>query len=259
VTLKSDVAESIVQALGGLMSITGTSQEEPTKVGVALVDLLAGLFATVGILAALRERDHSGEGQRVEVNLLSALLSALANQAAAYVLAGEVPHAMGNGHPSIAPYETFATQDGTLALAVGNDRQFAALCAVLEAPELVNDPRFATNERRVRHRQELKALLEARLRRRPTTAWADTLASAGVPAGPVNDLRDAFALAERLGLAPIQQAQDDDGPLARQIASPIALSASPVTYRTRAPRLGEHTDQVRHWLRHDRHRPRTPA
>jgi crotonobetainyl-CoA:carnitine CoA-transferase CaiB-like acyl-CoA transferase len=142
----------LVQALGGLMSITGSSESEPTKVGVALLDVLAGPFATIGILAALRERERSGEGQRVEINLLSSLLSALANPSAAYVLAGKVPRAIGNGHPSIAPYETFATKDGTLAIAVGTDRQCAELCAALDLSELASDPRFRSNERRVAHR-----------------------------------------------------------------------------------------------------------
>jgi crotonobetainyl-CoA:carnitine CoA-transferase CaiB-like acyl-CoA transferase len=239
----------LVQALGGLMSITGSSESEPTKVGVALVDVLAGLFATVGILAALRERERSGQGQRVEINLLSALLSALANQAAAYVLAGEIPRAIGNGHPSIAPYETFATKDGALAIAVGTDRQFADLCAALELPHLPGDARFHSNARRVAHRQQLKAILERQLGRGSTEHWNQALSAADVPAGPVNDLRDAFALAERLGLRPIRQAENDPGPLGRQIASPIALSATPVAYRARAPRLGEQTDEIKRWLR----------
>jgi crotonobetainyl-CoA:carnitine CoA-transferase CaiB-like acyl-CoA transferase len=211
--------------------------------------VLAGLFATVGILAALRERERSGQGQRVEINLLSALLSALANQAAAYVLAGEIPRAIGNGHPSIAPYETFATKDGALAIAVGTDRQFADLCAALELPHLPGDARFHSNARRVAHRQQLKAILERRLGRCSTEHWNQALSAADVPAGPVNDLRDAFALAERLGLRPIRQAEDDPGPLGRQIASPIALSATPVAYRARAPRLGEQTDEIKRRLR----------
>jgi crotonobetainyl-CoA:carnitine CoA-transferase CaiB-like acyl-CoA transferase len=238
-----------VQALGGLMSITGSSESEPTKVGVALVDVLAGLFATVGILAALRERERSGEGQRVEINLLSALLSALANQAAAYVLAGEIPRAIGNGHPSIAPHETFATKDGTLAIAVGTDRQFAELCAALDVPGLASDARFHSNERRVAHRQQLKAILEPQLAHGSTEQWTQALSAADVPAGPVNDLRDAFALAERLGLRPIRQAENDTSPLGRQIASPIALSATPIAYRARAPQLGEQTDEIKRWLR----------
>jgi crotonobetainyl-CoA:carnitine CoA-transferase CaiB-like acyl-CoA transferase len=185
----------LVQALGGLMSITGSSESAPTKVGVALVDVLAGLFATVGILAALRERERSGEGQRVEINLLSALLSALANQAAAYVLAGEIPRAIGNGHPSIAPYETFATKDGTLAIAVGTDRQFADLCAALELPDLASDARFHSNERRVTHHRQLKAILEPQLGAVDTGAFSRRRAcgSRQRPPGRVRARRTARA------------------------------------------------------------------
>ena len=139
----------LVQALGGLMSITGSPEGEPQKVGVALVDVLAGLFASVGILAALRHRDRTGEGQRVEINLLSSLLAGLVNQASAYTIAGVVPGRMGNAHPSISPYELYETGAGELVVAVGNERQFAALCDVLGAPELAADPRFATNSDRV--------------------------------------------------------------------------------------------------------------
>jgi crotonobetainyl-CoA:carnitine CoA-transferase CaiB-like acyl-CoA transferase len=153
----------LVQALGGLMSVTGSPEGEPQKVGVALVDILAGLFASVGILAALHHRDTAGEGQRVEVNLLSSLLAALVNQGSAYTIAGVVPGRMGNAHPSISPYELYATGDGDLVVAVGNDRQFAGLCEVIGAPELAADERFADNGQRVSHRQALHAELVARL------------------------------------------------------------------------------------------------
>ena len=159
----------LLQALGGLMSITGEPDGEPQKVGVALVDVLAGLFATVGILAALRHRDRTGEGQRVEIDLLSSLLAALVNQASAHTLAGAVPARMGNAHPSIAPYELYPTGDGELVLAVGNDRQFARLCETLGAPGLAADPRFAANADRVGARAELRAELE-RAARRPRRA-----------------------------------------------------------------------------------------
>lgn len=238
----------LVQALGGLMSITGPSEGEPTKVGVAVVDVIAGLFATVGIIAALRERDRCGAGQRVEVNLLSALLSALANQASGYVLADEVPLAMGNGHPSIAPYDTFATGGGALVLAVGTDRQFAILCATLGAPELAEDHRFVTNDLRVRHRAELRTHLEEKLAANTADQWVTALTAVGVPAGAVNDLRDAFGLAENLGLTPIHHTNDDDSPLGRQVANPITLSTTPVSYRLRPPRLGEHSGDIRRWL-----------
>ncbi len=193
----------LVQALGGLMSITGERDGDPHKVGVALVDVLAGLFSTVGILAALRERDVSGRGQRVEVNLLSALLAALVNQASAFTVAGEVPGRMGNEHPSIAPYELLHCAEGDLVLAVGTERQFAALCEVIEAPALARDLRFRTNANRVTNRDALRDALLAALAARPATVWAQALTAARVPAGVVNDLSGAFALAQSLGMEPV--------------------------------------------------------
>jgi crotonobetainyl-CoA:carnitine CoA-transferase CaiB-like acyl-CoA transferase len=219
----------LVQAMGGLMSITGPSPEQPTKVGVALVDVLTGLHATVGILAALHERATSGRGQHISVNLLSSTLSALVNQAQAVVGAGAVPRAMGNAHPSIAPYETLATADGVLALAVGNDRQFRSLCQVLGL-DLAADPDYATNPARVAHRESLASHLGAILVTRPTSAWVTALTAAGVPAGPVNSVPAALDLATSLGLAPVALAGD-----VPTVANPITLSRTPVTYRSAPP------------------------
>ncbi|HLS76100.1 MAG TPA: CoA transferase [Nocardia sp.] len=235
----------LIQAVGGLMSITGPDPGTPTKVGVAVVDVITGMHAALGILAALRHRDRTGEGQRVEVDLLSSLLSALANQTSAYVGAGVVPVAMGNRHPSIAPYEVFRAADRPLILAVGNDRQFAALTEVLGAPELAADERFATNTARVAHRAELKKLLDELLARDTADAWADALSAARVPSGPVNDIADAVAFAQKLGIDPVVTIDDPhrDAPV-RQIANPIKLSATPATYRSAPPRLGEHTATV---------------
>jgi crotonobetainyl-CoA:carnitine CoA-transferase CaiB-like acyl-CoA transferase len=165
----------LVQAVGGLMSITGAPEGEPQKVGVALVDVITGLFATVGILTALRHRENSGHGQRVELDLLSSLLAALVNQASAYTVAGVVGTRLGNAHPSIAPYDVYSAADGELVLAVGNDRQFVSLCAALDAPQLAVDPRFSTNPRRVEHRAELRAELETRLIEREVKEWIDDL------------------------------------------------------------------------------------
>jgi crotonobetainyl-CoA:carnitine CoA-transferase CaiB-like acyl-CoA transferase len=227
----------LVQALGGLMSITGNPDGEPQKVGVALVDVLAGLFATVGILAALRHRDATSKGQHVEVDLLSSLLAALVNQGSAYTAGGVIPGRMGNQHPSIAPYELLSCADGELVLAVGNDRQFAALCATLGCPDLAGDPRFATNAARVANRAELRVLLEARLTARPVAAWIRALTEARVPAGTVNDVSAAFALAERLGLEPIVELPRADGSPVRLTRNPIGLSRTPPTYRTAPPAL----------------------
>jgi crotonobetainyl-CoA:carnitine CoA-transferase CaiB-like acyl-CoA transferase len=229
----------LIQALGGLMSITGDPEGEPMKVGVAVVDVLAGLFATVGILAALRHREASGAGQLVEVDLFSALLAGLVNQGAAYTAAGEVPARMGNRHPSIAPYELFATGEGELVLAVGNDRQFELLCETLGAAHLAADPRFATNPARVEHRDELGRQLEQRLAARPAAEWAAELTERRVPAGVVNDLAAAFELARRIGLEPTVGIAREDGSRVELTRSPIRLSATPPTYRTAPPPLPE--------------------
>ncbi|WP_369142524.1 CaiB/BaiF CoA transferase family protein [Streptomyces sp. R44] len=232
----------LVQAMGGLMSVTGEPGGQGTKAGVALVDVITGLHAGMGILAALRHRERTGEGQRVEVSLLTSLLSALTNQAAAHLAAGVVPRAMGNRHPSIAPYEVFEAQDRPLVLAVGNDRQFGALCARLGRAELAEDPRFATNTARVAHRDELVEALAGPLGTRTADGWFEELTEAGVPCGPINDLAAAFGLADRLGLAPrVPEAAAGPG----QVANPIRLDATPASYRTAPPRLGEHTDDVR--------------
>jgi crotonobetainyl-CoA:carnitine CoA-transferase CaiB-like acyl-CoA transferase len=229
----------LVQALGGLMSITGPADGEPHKVGVALVDVLAGLFAATGILAALHHRDLSGVGQRVEVTLLEALLAALVNQGAAYTIAGVVPHRMGNEHPSLTPYELFSTAEGELVIAIGNDRQFSALCDVLGAPELASEERFADNPARVEHRRELSAELERRLAERSARDWAELLTVARVPAGVVNDLAAAFELARSLGLDPIVGIPREDGSQVRLTRSPISLSETPPEYLRAPPRLPE--------------------
>jgi crotonobetainyl-CoA:carnitine CoA-transferase CaiB-like acyl-CoA transferase len=234
----------LIQALGGLMSITGEPDGPPLKVGVALVDVLAGLFATVGILAALRHREATGEGQLVEVDLYSALLASLVNQGAAYTAAGVVPSRMGNRHPSIAPYELFATGEGELVLAVGNDRQFAELCAVLGVPEAAADPRFATNPARVENRDALSALLEESLTARSAAEWARELTERRVPAGVVNDIAGAFELARQIGLEPTVAIEREDGTGVELTRNPIKLSATPISYRLAPPRMGPGSSQV---------------
>lgn len=229
----------LVQAVGGLMSVTGEAGS-PTKVGVAMVDVITGLHAAVGMLAALRHRDATGEGQRVEVSLLSSLLSALANQSGAHVMTGAVPRGMGNRHPSLTPYEVFPTRDRPLAVAVGNDRQFDALAGELGHSEWACDPRFASNTARVAHRDELAALMTDALAADDAQAWARRLAAVRVPAGPVNDLEQAFALADEVGL-PMRV--DVDG--LAQVANPIRMSATPATYRTRPPRMRPHPAEPR--------------
>ncbi|WP_449351053.1 CaiB/BaiF CoA transferase family protein [Streptomyces shaanxiensis] len=239
----------LVQAVGGLMSVTGTADGEPVKAGVALVDVITGLHASLGILAALRHRDATGEGQLVEVNLLGSLLSAMVNQASAFAVAGVVPGRMGNAHPSIAPYETLPTADRPIALAVGNDRQFTALAEVVGDPGLAVDDRFRTNTDRVAHRAALRDILTERLGAAGADHWTSALLAAGVPAGPVNTLDEAFAFAHKLGLPGIVEipAVPADGAEARpfrQIAHPIGLSGTPAQYRLPPPSLGRHTAQI---------------
>ena len=228
----------LVQAMGGLMSITGTT--EPTKAGVAVVDVLTGLHATVAILAALHHRDVTGEGQRVEATLLTALQSSLVNQASSVVGAGRVPGFMGNAHPSIAPYEVFATADRPMILAVGNDGQFAKLMHVLGDPDAAGDERFATNAARVGNREALKALIEERLSTDGADAWQERITAAGVPCGPINDIAQGFALAERLGLTPVVDIDDPRRASPQpQVANPVSYSLTPPTYRSAPPDVDE--------------------
>ncbi|WP_405540183.1 CoA transferase [Streptomyces sp. NBC_00075] len=241
----------LVQAVGGLMSVTGDAGVEPVKAGVALVDVITGLHASLGILAALRHRDATGEGQHVEVNLLGSLLSAMVNQASAFAVAGVVPGRMGNAHPSIAPYETFPAADRPIAIAVGNDRQFVALAGAVGDPGLAADDRFRTNADRVVHRAALREILSERLRAAGADHWSAVLLAAGVPAGPVNTLDEAFAFAHKLGLPgivdiPAAAVDGVVGKPARQIANPIALSGTPAQYRLPPPRLGQHTTEILH-------------
>jgi crotonobetainyl-CoA:carnitine CoA-transferase CaiB-like acyl-CoA transferase len=223
----------LVQAMGGLMSITG--ENTPTKVGVALVDVLTGLHATVAILAALHERASSGRGQLIEVNLLSVLLASMVNQSAGFVLGGKVPSMMGNAHPSIAPYELFQAQDRELIIAVGNDHQFAQLMNTLDVPELALDARFSSNSARVENRLLLKAIIEDKLRGRNAQEWHERFSAVGIPAGPINNLEQSFAFAESLGLNPI---------VGGQVASPLFLSRTPVSYNYSAPELGVNTQEI---------------
>jgi crotonobetainyl-CoA:carnitine CoA-transferase CaiB-like acyl-CoA transferase len=241
----------LIQAVGGLMSITGSSDGEPTKVGVALVDVLAGQQLTNGILAALYARERTGRGQRVEVSLLGSLLAGLVNQASGLLNAGVVPGRMGNRHPSIAPYETLRAQDGPFAVAVGNHAQFERFCAALGLTEARadalglsetadpdarsagnSDPRFRDNTSRVANRDALIHAIEAVTTTQPAQHWIDLLSAAKVPCGPVNDLAQAFDLAERLGLEPVVELGGT-----KTVASPIRLSETPVSYRLPPPTL----------------------
>ena len=239
----------IVQALGGLMSITGEKEGAPVKAGVALVDVLTAKDTTIGILAALAARGVSGRGVHLELNLLSSLQGALANQGQAYLGTGKVPSRMGNDHPSIVPYQLLDCADAPLAVACGNDGQFAQLAKVLGLSEMATEPRFATNNARVENRAELVAILEEALSGGSALAWQDRLSDAGVPAGHVSGIDEGIAYAESLGLEPTIEVQDTAGqPMGRQIRSPITWTPA-IPVRTNAPpQLGEHDVAVRSWL-----------
>lgn len=228
----------LVQAMGGLMSVTGPAPGDPTKVGVALVDVITGMHATIGILAALNHRHETGEGQLIEVNLLSSLLSALVNQASSYVSGGKVPGILGNAHPSITPYEVYQTADRPLVIAVGNDGQFTKLCEVLGIADIAQAERFATNTSRVANRLEVNELLHAALAKQGADHWWDALSKVGVPCGPINGIDQAFELAKSLELNPIVDIEHN-GEVRHQVANPITFSKSPVEYRLAPPDLSK--------------------
>ncbi|HEX4525127.1 MAG TPA: CoA transferase [Gaiellaceae bacterium] len=231
--------DPIVQAVGGLMSITGPP-ETPSKTGVAIVDVVTALYATIGVLAALLARRDTGRGQRVAIDLLSANLAMLANQSTGWLADGRVPLRLGNDHPSIEPFATYAAADGDLMVGAGNDGQFRRLAEAIGAADLVVDPRFATNKARVANRAELRPLLEAHLQARTRAEWRDVLLAAGVPSGPVQTIDEAFSLAAELGLDVI----DDTGGV-RTVAFPALLSETPATVRRRPPELDEHGAEIR--------------
>jgi len=238
----------MIQGLGGLMSLTGRPEGEqgagPMKVGVALTDILTGLYSTVAILAALAHRDQSGEGQHIDMALLDVQVACLANQAMNYLTTGTPPKRLGNAHPNIVPYQDFPTADGDFILTVGNDGQFRKFAEVAGQPQWADDPRFATNKQRVAHRAELIPLIRQATVFKTTAEWVAELERAGVPCGPINDLAQMFqdpqVVARGLKV-------DVPHPLAGslpQVASPIRLSETPVEYRRAPPLLGEHTEAV---------------
>jgi formyl-CoA transferase len=235
----------LLQAVAGLMSITGEPDGEPTKVGVAMIDLLAAKDAVMGTLAAVVHRERTGEGQHVEVDLMSTAVASLANQASSYLATGVVPQRLGNRHPSIAPYETVRCRDGYLALAVGNDRQWAAVARLIGEPELGTDPRFATNGARVENHAQMIELLEGGLASDDVATWTERMRDAAVPAGKVNDVAEALALATELGLEPLIDVGPANPP---QIRHPVRYSGFRPVAPTAPPALDQHGDALREWL-----------
>lgn len=233
----------LVQAMSGYMSITGAPDGPAMRPGTALIDLATGLYAATGTLAALQERERSGEGQHVEVALLDSALAMLLNVGSGFLNTGELPARSGNAHPSIAPYQTFPTATGDLALAVGNDAIFTRFCDEIGQPEIAADSRFATNSERVVHRDALIATLSGIFAGESAEIWTERLTAAGVPAGPVNDVAQAYEFADALGLEPIVELEG-----VRSTRSPMRLSRTPAVPQSRPPRLGEHNDELRAWL-----------
>ncbi|GAA1754511.1 CaiB/BaiF CoA-transferase family protein [Aeromicrobium alkaliterrae] len=236
-----------VQAMSGLMSITGHPDGEPTKVGVAIVDVLAGKDATIGILAALRKRDLSGEGTRLEVSLLASILQGMANQTQAVIGAGVTPHRLGNVHPSVVPYQPFKCADDYIAVASGTEKQFIALCVELGLPDLPGDPRFADNQARVAHQKELEVVLSAVMRDHSAADLVDRLMARGVPASKIANIAEALERADELGLDVVTNVPSSRGPIA-QVRHPVRYSSQVVAPMSAPPELDAQGAEVRAWL-----------
>ena len=237
----------IVQAMSGLMSLTGAPDTEPFRSGISVFDVMAGMHATIGILAALNARHASGVGQHVEVNLLSSALSGMVNQTSAYVAGGVVPQRMGNSHPSLYPYEPIPCADGELIITSGNNVQFGKLCQVIGAPELAGDPRFVRMEDRNANRDELRPLLIERLQKRTRMEWFRDIIAAGVPCGPINDVSGGVGFATEIGLDPVVEVGEGES-MVPSVRHPITFSETPVDYRLPPPGLDEHGEEIRRWL-----------
>lgn len=236
--------DAMIQAMGGLMSITGEADGQPQKVGVALADVMSGLYAVIGILAALAHRERTGAGQYIDLALLDVQVSALTNQAMNYLVGERVPGRMGNAHPNIVPYQAFATEDGYLMLAVGNDTQFRRLCELLGQADLATDPRFATNGARVNHRDLLVARLAGAFARGCRDDWLARLEGAGVPCGPVNHIDEVFADPQVRHRGMRTEAEHPLAGRVPLVGSPLKLSATPPADAVAPPTLGQHTDEV---------------
>ncbi|MET3426576.1 crotonobetainyl-CoA:carnitine CoA-transferase CaiB-like acyl-CoA transferase [Actinoplanes tereljensis] len=234
----------MVQAISGLMSLTGDPDGSPFRAGISVFDVMAGMHATIGILAALRHRGETGRGQHVEVNLLSSALSGLVNHSSGYVAGGTIPFRMGNAHPSLFPYEPLPCADGELIVIAGNDGQFRKLCQVLDLPELPDDPRFGRNQDRTANREQLRPILVERLSKRTKDDWFRDLLAAGVPCAPINTIDGGVAFADELGLNPVIDAGGVPA-----VRNPITFSETPPAYELPPPGLDEHGEEIRAWLK----------
>lgn len=237
----------MVQGISGLMSLTGSPDGPGYRAGISVFDVMTGMHAVIGILSALHHREQSGQGQHVEVNLLSSAMSGLVNHSSAAVAGGVTPTRMGNAHPSLFPYEPLPTADGAIIVIAGNDGQFRVLCDLLGLSELPDDPRFDGNEKRTANRDELQPLLEEKLSERTTAEWFEAFQQAGLAGGPVNTVPQGIAFADELGLEPVVEV-GEPGDAVPSIRNPIGFSATPPSYRRRPPQLDEHRAELEAWL-----------
>jgi len=238
----------LIQGMGGLMSVTGEPDEAegggPQKAGVALADVMSGLYATIAVLAALAYRDRTGRGQYIDLALLDVQVASLANQAMNYLVSGQAPERLGNAHPNIVPYQAFATADGHFILAVGNDDQFRRLCDLIDVAELAGDERFATNGARVEHRDELVPILQTVFAQETSATWLERLESAGVPCGPINRIDEVFADPQVQARAMRTDAPHPRAGSVPLVGSPLKMSATPAVTAAAPPMLGQHTDEI---------------
>jgi crotonobetainyl-CoA:carnitine CoA-transferase CaiB-like acyl-CoA transferase len=237
----------MVQAMSGLMSLTGDADGPPYRSGISVFDVISGLHTAIAILAALHHRSATGEGQQVEISLMASALSAMVNQTSAYVAGAVVPFRMGNSHPSVYPYEPLPTADRDLIVAAANDGQFRKLVQVLGVPDLADDPRFATNQARTGNREQLRPLLAERLTARPAAEWFAELNAAGVPCGPINTVDAGVDFAREIGLEPVVTAGAGEAAMP-VIRNPVDYSATPPSYPLPPPTVDEHGDEIRAWL-----------
>ena len=244
--------DAMIQASAGLMSITGPPDEEgggPQKVGVAIADIMAGMYATTAVLAALNARSITGKGQYIDVPLYDSQVAWLANQNMNFLVGGTVPGRMGTAHPNLVPYQAFATRDGNLMLAVGNDRQFRECAATVGRPELSDDPRYADNASRIENRSSLVECLKAQLHEKTTSEWLAAFAERGVPAGPISDIGEVLTSAHARERKLVRRIENAAGESVPMVSNPVDFDATPVCYDRAPPLLGEHTDEVlREWL-----------
>ena len=236
--------DAMIQAMGGIMSVTGQSEGEPLRVGIAISDLLSGLYATIAILAALGHRQRTGEGQSIDIALLDSTIATLSYQATNFLATGENPPRHGNAHPNIVPYQAFPTSDGNLVLAIGNDTQFVRFCEITGRSDLAEDPLFDTIAGRVRNREVLVPVIAEIMKTRTSAAWSDALESAGIPSGPINTLADVFADPQVLDRGLRIALEHPMLGHAPSVASPLRLSETPVAYRRAPPLLGQHSDEI---------------